>query len=282
MLLFVDNLTNVDFSFLEPSRGLLGQTWLAQVTLEGALDEQGMVCDFGTVKKVIRRWLDDELDHRLAIPMNSPQLDIHEHGDYVDITWRFGDESAWLRTRAPRCALALIDTDVLTPDSVANWCINQLSQEFPFVDKLSLSFIEEDIEGASYQYSHGLKKHLGNCQRIAHGHRSRIDIWLNGEKSPALEYEWAKQLRDIYIGTEEDMVALEPHLSGDFYGFRYRAQQGDFSITIPKRCCHLMTTDSTVELIATHIADRIKHLHPTDSVKVKAFEGIGKGAIVER
>lgn len=282
MLLFVDNLTNVDFSFLDPSRGLLGQTWLAQVSLEGALDEQGMVCDFGTVKKVIRRWLDDELDHRLAIPTQSPHINIHENGDYVDLTWRFGAKEDWLRTRAPRCAIAMINTDVLTPESIANWCIEKLSSEFPFVDKLNLGFVEEVIEGPAYQYSHGLKKHLGNCQRIAHGHRSRIDIWLNGSKSPELEQRWADTLCDIYIGTEEDLVPVEPHLGDSHYGFAYHAQQGDFSIVIPKRCCHLMQTDSTVELIATHIAQHIKGDNPNDAVRVKAFEGIGKGAIVER
>ena len=51
MHLFVDNLTNVDFSYLDADRGVVGETWLASIVLEGALDEQGMVCDFGIVKK---------------------------------------------------------------------------------------------------------------------------------------------------------------------------------------------------------------------------------------
>ena len=74
MLLFVDNLTNVDFSFLDPQRGLLGETYLANIKLLGELDEQGMVCDFGTVKKIVRHWLDTELDHRLAVPIHSPNI----------------------------------------------------------------------------------------------------------------------------------------------------------------------------------------------------------------
>jgi hypothetical protein len=49
--LFADNLTNVDFSYLDAERGLVGKTWLASIVLEDALNEQGMVCDFGIVKK---------------------------------------------------------------------------------------------------------------------------------------------------------------------------------------------------------------------------------------
>ena len=67
MHLFVEQLTNVDFSYLDLSRGIVGETWWASAILEGALDEQGMVCDFGTVKKVLRNWMDDEIDHRLLI-----------------------------------------------------------------------------------------------------------------------------------------------------------------------------------------------------------------------
>ena len=56
MQLFVDQFTNVDFSYLDAERGLVGETWLANITLEGALDEQGMVHDFGHIKKILRNW----------------------------------------------------------------------------------------------------------------------------------------------------------------------------------------------------------------------------------
>ncbi|MDO6806920.1 6-carboxytetrahydropterin synthase, partial [Wenyingzhuangia sp. 1_MG-2023] len=72
----------------------------------------------------------------------------------------------------------------------------------------------ERIDSAFYHYSHGLKKHNGNCQRIAHGHRSRIEIFCNGERSDELEQQWAQRWRDIYIGTSADLVANQEEGEG--------------------------------------------------------------------
>jgi 6-pyruvoyl-tetrahydropterin synthase len=283
MLLFVDKLTNVDFSYLDPERGLLGETWLANIELQGELDAQGMVCDFGTVKKRLRHWLDTELDHRLAVPTQSPNILITHDGDFLEIKWTFGHEDEFLQLRSPRDSIALVDTKVLSADTIAAWCITQLKQIFPDnVENLALNFTCENIDGAFYHYSHGLKKHTGNCQRIAHGHRSRIDIWENGEKSPALEIHWAERWRDIYIGTREDVVAQPIHAQQAYYHFQYESQQGKFELTLPQRCCYLIDTDTTVELISAYLANTIKTERPTASIKVKAFEGIHKGAIVER
>ncbi|MEN0036454.1 MAG: 6-carboxytetrahydropterin synthase [Cellvibrio sp.] len=282
MLLFVDNLTNVDFSFLDPQRGLLGETWLANVRLFGELDEQGMVCDFGTVKKVLRHWLDTELDHRLAVPVNSPNIHIEEDGEFLQIHWQFGSDGEFLSTRSPRDAIALVDAEVLTQETIAAWCITQLKQQFPdSVARLELDFTLEVMDGAYYHYSHGLKKHLGNCQRIAHGHRSRIDIWANGVKSAALEQRWAEEWKDIYIGTRSDLRAKPQYQGATYYHFAYEAQQGPFEITLPERCCYLMDTDSTVEFIAHHIAQKTRQENPDSFIRVKAFEGINKGAIAE-
>lgn len=286
MLLFVDNLTNVDFSYLDASRGMLGETWLAHIRLHGELDGTGMVCDFGTVKKVMRRWLDEEIDHRLAVPTESPHIIIEQENDDLIIRFNYGDHGEMIETRGPRQAFALIDTDVITDRSVAEWCIKQLKQEFPdTIDQLELEFTPEVIEGAQYHYSHGLKKHLGNCQRIAHGHRSRIDIWENGVKSPELEQYWANLWRDIYIGTEEDLRGEYSQNDNDYWIFSYLAEQGEFSLRIPKAHCYIIPTDTTVELLSTYIANSLKRRRETQGIRsdirVKAFEGIGKGAITD-
>ncbi len=44
----------------------------------------------------------------------------------------------------------------------------------------------------------------------------------------------------------------------------------------------MIDSDTTVELLAVHIADTLKSEHPHSEIVVKAYEGIGKGAQVKR
>jgi len=275
MQLFVDQLTNVDFSYLDAQRGMVGETWWASALLDGMLDNQGMICDFGIVKKTLRNWLDQDVDHRLLLPTRSANLSYQLNDDRIELEWRYGDNQT-LKMKAPRQAVALVDAKTINADTVAEWCREQLRPFFPVnVEQLSLSFEPEDIGGASYHYSHGLKKHDGNCQRIAHGHRSRIRIFVDGERSAELEELWAEQWRDIYLGSREDIVSQD---NGVIH-YRYQAQQGEFELWMPDNHCYLMDTDTTVEFIASHLASTIKDQQPDADITVQAFEGVNKGAI---
>lgn len=279
MRLFVDQLTNLDFSYLDEKRGLVGETWLANIELEGELDEQGMVCDFGDVKKTMRHWLDTTIDHKLLIPMKSAALSFESENDIDRFDWRSG--RGLIRSAAPTQAHCLVEASEINRESVAAWAIAQLKQLFPdSIRKLSLSFSLEQIDGPYYHYSHGLKKHGGNCQRIAHGHRSRIDIWKNEAPSLDLMSEWASKWADIYVGSEEDCQA-DPEIANNLL-FHYHAQQGEFSLSLPREHCYLMPTETTVEHIASHLLEVIKTRYPGELIKVKAFEGIAKGAIAEQ
>lgn len=280
MRLFVDNLINVDFSYLDPERGLLGETWLASTELDGVLNAQGMVCDFGIVKKTLRHWLDEEIDHRLLVPVNSPNLTLTENGTELELEWRYGTDqqpAQVIRCRCPRSAIALVDSDRIDAISVSRWSISQILPLLPAtLDKLSLDFSTEAIDGSYYHYSHGLKKHDGNCQRIAHGHRSKLLIWRNEQRDSELERQWAQNFKDIYIGTREDIIR---HDKGETV-FAYTTNQGQFELSLPQQHCYIIDTDSTVEWIADHLAQQLKLAHPQDHFLVKAFEGMGKGAIV--
>lgn len=275
MHLFVDNLTNVDFSYLDHRRGLVGETWLANAVLHGALDEQGMVCDFGVVKKTLRNWLDGQLDHRLLVPTHSPHLALERDGQQIKLDWQMaGGEQ--IRVSGPEQAFALVEAESIDRDSVARWSVAQLAPAFPTsVEKLQLSFDNEDIGDAYYHYSHGLKKHAGNCQRIAHGHRSRIRVFVDGKRSAEWEAKWAERWRDIYLGTREDLISQDDAE----LRFAYRAQQGDFALAIPTHRCELVDCDTTVEQLAQYIAGQIAAGEPNARIEVRAYEGLGKGAI---
>ncbi|WP_045825130.1 6-carboxytetrahydropterin synthase [Teredinibacter turnerae] len=275
MLLFVDQLTNVDFSYLDPERGLVGETWLAGVELEGALDEQGMVCDFGIVKAKSRRWLDDTIDHCLLVPAEHPAIAIVDvNGNYeITMTLTSGET---LFCKAPKQAITLVATHHINEASVGEWCVSQLLKLYPAsVKSVAVSFVPEAIDGPYYHYSHGLRKHDGNCQRIAHGHRSKLEVKIDDKAAVEVTAEWAERWRDIYIGSTPDLI----NESGDQYTFAYTAAQGDFSLSLPKRLCYLIDTDSTVELIASHIVLQIKSRFPENRVSVRAYEGLAKGAV---
>ncbi|MFV8783272.1 6-pyruvoyl trahydropterin synthase family protein [Microbulbifer sp. SA54] len=275
MHLFVDSLTNVDFSYLDHCRGIVGETWLANAALDGALDHQGMVVDFGIVKKTLRNWLDTELDHRLLVPTGSPHLSLSRDGDTVDITWQL-DSGDTVTVSGPAQAFALVEAGEITAESVAGWCVQQLAGVFPTsVDKLSLTFSTEVIDTPYYHYSHGLKKHDGNCQRIAHGHRSQIRIDVDGKRSSELEAEWAARWADIYLGTREDLQQAQ----GDQLHFAYSARQGAFTLSIPANRCEILECDTTVEQLAQYIAATLAGSNPGAEITVRAYEGIGKGAV---
>lgn len=277
MLLFVDNLINIDFSYLDAERGLVGETWLASVELEGELDAQGMVCDFGIVKKTIREWLDTQIDHRLLIPLESSSLKTHSRAENCHLLWRSSQGD--IELNSPESALNFIPVSDIAANKVAAWCVTQLMPLFPkSVINLNLEFRTENIPGPYYHYSHGLKKHTGNCQRIAHGHRSKIEIWINDKLAKDEMQAWARSWCDIYVGSEEDIkTSTETDVT-----FAYSAKQGEFQLRLPHDCVYLIPTDSTVEFIAAHITEQLKQKYPKDQIRVKAYEGLAKGAIASK
>jgi 6-pyruvoyltetrahydropterin/6-carboxytetrahydropterin synthase len=56
-------------------RHLHGHNGKVLVTAEAArLDERGMVLDFGEIKAVLNRWLDENLDHRMILRRDDPAV----------------------------------------------------------------------------------------------------------------------------------------------------------------------------------------------------------------
>jgi 6-pyruvoyl-tetrahydropterin synthase len=275
--LFVRNLTVIDFAYLHPARGLLGESWRVHVELAGELDPQGMVLDFAEVKRGVKRTLDEHFDHRLLVPAQHPGLNLEQDAERVKLVFPLADGQV-IRHGSPRAALTLIPAPLVDEASVMAAAHALLLPLVPEnVTELTLQLEPEAIQGAYFHYAHGLKRHCGNCQRIAHGHRSRIEIYRDGVRDAALEADWARRWGDIYIATREDLKESgSRHLH-----FAYRSAQGAFDLEVPAARCYLVDSDSTIENLAQHVADTLAAEHPRVTIRARVFEGIDKGAIGE-
>ena len=276
--LFVDNLTVIDCSVLDPNRGLIGASWIVDIELFGELDKQSMVFDFGHVKKNIKQIIDAEVDHKLLIPTKFKGYNFINHDkDQIEFSF-ISSKNDRIDHISPAEALCLINDEKVSHKNVIAFLKDKIQPQLPEnVEGLELTLRQEDDYGFFYCYSHGLKKHDGNCQRIAHGHRSRIEIWENDSRSRTWEQFWADEFTDIYIGSNEDIAKQKNNRTR----FIYDAPQGHFEIELNDNRIHFIETDSTVECIAEHIAKKIKTKHSESSIKVKAFEGVKKGAIIK-
>lgn len=189
----------------------------------------------------------------------------------------------------PAEAYAFVYSDEINMDSVGVYLKEVLATHLPEnVENITLNLREEVITSPYYHYTHGLKKHDGNCQRIAHGHRSRIDIILDGKVCVDSQQYWAERWEDIYIATREDQIAYNDRkLKGkvenqeDYHCFAYESSQGYFELLIPKSDCEIIETDSTVECLAQYLLEEQKKRTPDGVCQVIAYEGVGKGATVK-
>ncbi|HSG53143.1 MAG TPA: 6-carboxytetrahydropterin synthase [Rheinheimera sp.] len=282
MILFVRDLTVIDFSYLCNKRGMLGESYIVDVELHGGLDQTSMVLDFAKVKKVIKQAIDQLVDHKLALPALSAQLNTQTK-DGIHIS-QFNSERGMIQMAAPAEAVVEVPAAEINELTLTEFLTQSIMPLLPGnVEKVVFTLRAETSTSFYYHYSHGLKKHDGNCQRIAHGHRSTIQIFADHMLSPRLNKYWCERWQDIYLGTAEDICQPSEltYLTADTAGycFRYQAAQGWFELTMPKSHCEIVPCDTTVECLAQYIADELKLLEQEKSYKVVAYEGVGKGAI---
>ncbi len=286
--LFVDQLTVIDCSVLDPEVGLVGESWIVDIELTGPLDGQGMVLDFSAVKKQIKRAIDALVDHRLLVPVRHAGLQMTQRDDQLDLQFRDNTGQLWHHI-SPALAVCPVPVSAVAPQTLAPWLQQQVEAQLATGLTLTLRLRAEAIDGAHYRYSHGLQQHDGACQRIAHGHRSRLEIRLDGQRSSEWEQRWAKRFHDIYLVTRSHIVCESIDDFGEaptaMLDLRYRAAEGEYRLRLPKARCHVLEGETTVEQIAAYLAQTTRQelaaVMPTARVQVRAFEGVQKGALAE-
>jgi len=287
MKLFVRDLTVIDATYLDATRGFVGESYQVDVVLDGQLNEQSMILDFSLVKKQIKKIIDAEVDHKLLVPHAASECTVNIESERTQIDYVLDDKSV-IQLKSPHEAYCLLESETITKSLLANYLEHVVLMKLPEnVTGLSITLRNEKITTPYYQYTHGLKKHDGNCQRIAHGHRSKIDIYINGEYSEVWVQKWADRWQDIYLASESDVIEradlsfitlkspVPVHCSA------YHAPQGYFELLMPASRCEVLDNDTTVEELARFICESIKQEEQKNTVTVYAYEGIGKGAIAE-
>ena len=145
-------------------------------------------------------------------------------------------------------------------------------------------------------YTHGLKNHYGNCQRLLHGHRSLIKVFTNGRKNSKLAAQLSKKrfksnihfaLWDNIVNKQEILSAYPEAISASgivlekikIVHLQYDGSQGHFELKLPGFAVALFGNETTIENLTTNFAIILKkNLKQKDRLIVKGFEGIGKGA----
>ena len=294
--LFYEHVTVLDYAYVDSLKGAIGNSLIVDVEFLGATDEDGVVYDFSYAKKKVKEIIDRDCDHRLIVPRNI----LKEQAGLTQLKYEFGAHKELLFYEAPAQAFCQLSSDEISYESIANFLETQIMLEMPSTIASVKIHLREELlspQSAVFHYTHGLKNHYGNCQRLFHGHRNTLEIWINGQRSAKAEKEMADELfsANIHFCSWENVVnrgeivkatsqelpegrILAPNLK---VHIMYQSSQGKFYGEVPAHMVYLMHTETTVENLASHFAKVVKtRLKSSDLIRVRAFEGIGKGAFV--
>jgi 6-pyruvoyl-tetrahydropterin synthase len=280
--LFLRDFTALDFACLDEVAGLQGESLYVSAELEGELDEEGFILDFGPAKKILKQVVDSALDHKLVVPALHPLL----QGTLRGLS--FGG----LQYEAPAEAVALLEGKAITIPLLERFLAEAAQPLLPAnvaAVRFQLRTDPRFIQEPHFRYTHGLRLHKGNCQRLLHGHRNPVEVRIGGERSRKWEEFLAREwdgAHFVYAPTLENRDSLDLPLGrrvpahGGFGCIAYSAPQGAFRATLPASRLILLETEPSIENIAGLGAGRIRQAgERAEAIQVVAFEGLNKGAV---
>lgn len=292
--LFYKNVTVLDYAYLDDHKGVVGDALKVNVEFIGKTDKEGVVYDFSYAKKKVKDIIDRDCDHRLVIPSGLMKV----KDNLASFTFAYGLNEESVEYRCPRVGLCEIPSRHVSVATIQTYLEDIILKEMPeTVDAVKITLESEVLpEGkATFHYTHGLKEHYGNCQRLFHGHKNTVDVFVNNINEPELEHYLATNLfkgnihfckwENVVNKTEVIEIVGEDNIFGlhgniPFVEISYTSEQGTFYGKLPGKSVFFMEQESTVENLSMLFAKLVKeHVDSEDSVRVHAYEGIAKGAI---
>lgn len=293
--LFYKNVTVLDYAFLDDHKGVVGDALKVHVEFIGKTDKEGVVYDFSYAKKKVKEIIDRDCDHRLVVPKGL----VEEVGkDRYQLNFQYGLNDMPLTYECPKEGICELPSFHVNKETLATYLETIILNEMPeTVSAIKITLEDEPMpEGKpTFHYTHGLKEHYGNCQRLFHGHKNTVDVFVNGLERRDLEDYLAYELfkGSIHFCKWENVTNQEEIKKatgvdipqGRFpkvpeVKIAYEANQGQFSGSLPGNEVYFMTEESTVENLSMLFASLIKEkVGASQSVMVRAYEGVAKGAI---
>ena len=290
--LFYNHVTDLDYAYLDDQLGPIGNSLSVGVEFIGTIDDEGILYDFSHAKKKVKGIIDRDCDHRLVVPRDQVKF----LGEEIHLTHSFGLRGL-LTYRAPMQAVCPIASSHVGKANIQSFLEQKIMEEMPQnITAVKIFLTPEPLKNnqSVFHYTHGLKDHYGNCQRLFHGHRNTVIVKVNGSIRNDLE-RWL--VEDVFKGNThfcffENVMNKEEirrvaksdspeglHREAPLVQIEYTSGQGKFAATLPGEHVYFLQNESTVENLSFHFASLIKtQVKPLDRVEVKAFEGIGKGA----
>lgn len=262
--LFLRDFTVLDYAYLDPRVGLQGESLYVSATLEGELDAQGFILDFGPAKKLLKKLVDERLDHKLLVPRSRC------------------DDFEYL---APAEAIQRIDSDHVSREALEAFLEEAALARLPRVSCVRFHLREDTrfLGEANFRYTHGLRLHEGNCQRLFHGHRNPVEVWVDGMRAPQWEGWLAREWDNAHFASlctvksgDLPMGARQPKNPGQIE-IAYRSPQGDFSAVLPASRVVLLEAEPSIENIA-RLGHELLAREGLAGHRVVVFEGLNKGA----
>ncbi len=291
--LFYRNLTVLDYAYLDDHLGVVGDSLKVNAEFVGRTDAEGVIYDFGHAKARVKEIIDRDCDHRLVVPRGL----VEKVENRRQLKFFYGLENEWVSYDCPEQGICEIPYASVSKANLQSFLEEIVLREMPeTVDAIKIELVEESFAPgkATFHYTHGLKEHYGNCQRLFHGHHNTVDVEINARPSPESERFLASELfkGNVHFCKWENVANREEIISVCGEGrpegrypelpqvkIEYQALQGIFRGSLPGRAVYFLQDESTVENLSMHFSKLIKaKVGEADVVSVRAYEGIAKGA----
>jgi 6-pyruvoyltetrahydropterin/6-carboxytetrahydropterin synthase len=141
-------------TYSETCETLHGHNYRARLELEGDLDDTGYVWDFVSVKRLMRR-LVDEMDHKMLLPLGNPALQIREEGEHVHVAY------ADRRYAFPRRDVFFVPVANTTAELLARYLLGRVRDELRAKGGGRLKALAVEVE-ESFGQSGWVRERIGD------------------------------------------------------------------------------------------------------------------------